>query len=149
MEQYDFPATTAVTMQHMNNPLAPNRNDLEAPTVTHDREERMAADQDGNLGSRTPEDDVSRKCLQAEGPSRSLSQEQSKNHRALCFARILRTELTNDFITWPDTLKCKGTRQTERQSFAVTSEKYRETFEKKCIAKIAEENAKGSAERKT
>jgi len=45
----------------------------EVPTVTHDREERMAADYDGNLGSRTPKEEVNRKYLHVEKSSRSLS----------------------------------------------------------------------------
>jgi len=33
--------------------------------------------------------------------------------RALCVARIVRTELVNDFLKKPDTPKCGGKRQTE------------------------------------
>lgn len=40
----------------------------------------------------------------------------------------------NDFYMWPDTHKCKGKRQSERQPFAVTSEKQREMIEKNRLA---------------
>jgi hypothetical protein len=63
MEQDDFQDTADVTMQHIANPLAPNKKGVEVRTVTHGREERMAADHDGTLGRRIPKEDVSRKCL--------------------------------------------------------------------------------------
>jgi hypothetical protein len=51
----------------------PAEKDLEVPRVTHDREEKMTADHDGNLGSRIPKEVVSRNYLQAERYSSSLS----------------------------------------------------------------------------
>jgi len=68
----------------------------------------MASDHDGNLESRTLKEYDSRKCLQAEGFSSSLSQGQSMCGRALCVVRIVRTESMNDFLMWPDTPKHKG-----------------------------------------
>jgi len=50
--------------------------------------------------------------------------------RASCAARIACTEPMNDFLKWPDTPKCEGKRQTERQPFAKSSEKYREVVDK-------------------
>lgn len=73
----------------------------------------MMADHDGNLGTRTPKEDDSRKCIQAEQSSSSLSQEQSMISRASCVERIVRTEPVNDFLKWPDKPKCEGKRQTE------------------------------------
>jgi len=49
---------------------------------------------------------------------------------ASCVARIVCTEHMNDFLKWPDTPKCEGKSQTERQQFAKTSEKYREMVDK-------------------
>jgi len=69
----------------------------------------MASYHDGNLESRTLKEYDSRKCLQAEGSSSSLSQGQSMSGRALCVGRIIRTESMNDFLMWPDTPKHKGT----------------------------------------
>jgi hypothetical protein len=40
---------------------------------------------------------------------------------------------------WPDMHTHKGKRQTEKQAPAITSDKYRQTFEKKRLAKDAEE----------
>jgi hypothetical protein len=57
----------------------------------------MAADYDGNLGSRTPKEAVSRKYLHVEGSSSSLSQEKSTSRRDFCVTRILRIESINDF----------------------------------------------------
>jgi hypothetical protein len=54
----------------------------------------------------------------------------------------------NDFCMWPDTHKCKGKRQSERQPFAVTSEKYREMNEKNRVAKMIKKKTKGSADMK-
>jgi len=118
------------------------QKDSEVPTVTYDTEERMAADYDGNLGSRTPKEEVSRKYLHVEGSSSSLNQEKSTSRRDFCVARILRVESMNDFYTWPDTYKCKGKRQSERQPFAVTSEKYREMTEKNRLAKMHKKKPK-------
>lgn len=68
----------------------------------------MATDCDGNLGSRTSKGNVSRICLQAEGSSGSLSQEQSVSGRALCVARIVCIESMNNYLVWPVTAECKG-----------------------------------------
>jgi hypothetical protein len=54
----------------------------------------------------------------------------------------------NDFYMWPDTYKCKGKRQSERQPFSVTSEKYREMTEKNHPAKMHTKKKKGSADMK-
>lgn len=48
MEQDKLQDTSDVTMRHQNKPPTPSRKDSEVPTVTHDREEKMAADHDGN-----------------------------------------------------------------------------------------------------
>jgi hypothetical protein len=45
----------------------------------------------------------------------------------------------DDFLMWPDMHTHKGKRQTEKQAPAITCDKYREMFEKKCLAKDAEE----------
>jgi hypothetical protein len=101
-------------MQHRNKPLEPSREFSEVPKVTPDQKKRrMTADHNRNLGTRTPKEDDSRKCLQPERSSSSLSQEQSMISRALCVGRIVCAELMNDFLKWPDTPKCKGKRQTE------------------------------------
>jgi len=42
----------------------------------------------------------------------------------------------------PDTHKCKGKRQSERQPFEVTSEKYREMIEKNRLAKMLKKKPK-------
>jgi hypothetical protein len=68
----------------------------------------MASDHDGNLESKTLKEDDSKKCLQAEGSSSSLSQGQSLSGTVLCVARIVCTESMNDFLMWPDTPKHKG-----------------------------------------
>jgi hypothetical protein len=57
-------------------------------------------------------------------------------------ARIAHIDSMNDFLMWPDTLKHVGTRQTERQTIAIASEKCRQMFEKLHIAKDAEEEEK-------
>lgn len=56
------------------------------------------ADHDGNLGTRTPKEDDSRKSIQAERSSSSLSQEQSVISRTSCVARIVHIEPVNDFL---------------------------------------------------
>jgi hypothetical protein len=112
LEQNKFQDTADVTMQLYNKPLAPSRKNLEVLRVSHDREEKMTADHDDNLESRTPKEDVSRKYLQAERYSSSLSQEQSMSSRAFCVARILCIESMDDFLMLPDTLKRIGKRQT-------------------------------------
>jgi len=66
MGHNEFQDTTDVTMQYENKPLIPSRKDCKVPTVTRDREEKMAANHDGNRGNRTPKKDVSRTYLQAE-----------------------------------------------------------------------------------
>jgi hypothetical protein len=94
------------------------------PTSVEKREiERDGGDHDRKLGSRTPKEDDSRKCLQVKQASSSLSQEQSIISRASCIARIVCIEPMNDFLKWPNTPKCKGKRQTEQPS-AKTSDKY-------------------------
>jgi hypothetical protein len=108
MEQDGVQETADITMQHRNKPLEPSRKFSEVRKVTHDRKKRMTADHDGNLGTRTPKEDDSRKCLQAEQSSSSLSQEQSVISRASCVARIVCNEPINDFLKWPDTPKGKG-----------------------------------------
>jgi hypothetical protein len=62
--------------------------------------------------------------------------------RDFCVARILRIKSMNDFYMRPDTHKCKGKRPSERQPFAVTSEKYREIGEKKHLAKMHKKKPK-------
>jgi hypothetical protein len=57
-------------------------------------------------------------------------------------------EYRSEFLVWPDTPKCKGKRQVERQPFAVTSGKFQEMFEKKHLAKDAEEKEKQGWKRK-
>lgn len=99
----------------------------------------MMADHDGNLGTRTPKEDDSRKSIQAERSSSSLSQEQSVISRTSCVARIVHIEPVNDFLKWPDTPKCEGKIQTEWQLLAKTSEKYREMVDKTCLLKDTEE----------
>jgi hypothetical protein len=59
MEQDQLQDTSDITMRHQNKPPTPSRKDSEVPTVIHDREEKMAANYDGNWGSRTPEDRMS------------------------------------------------------------------------------------------
>jgi hypothetical protein len=81
MEQDKFQGTADVTMQHQNESLARGRKDLEVPRVTHDREKEMALNHVGNLGSKTPKDDVSRKYLEAEISSSSVSQDKSMSSR--------------------------------------------------------------------
>jgi hypothetical protein len=139
MEQDGVQEIADVIMQHRNKPLEPSRKFSEVRKVTHDRKKRMTADHDGNLGTRIREEDDSRKCLQAEQSSSSLSQEQSMISRASCVARIVCTEPMNDLLKWPDTPKCKGKRQTEQQPFAKTSEKYRERVDKTCLLKDTQE----------
>lgn len=68
----------------------------------------MVSNHDGYLESRTLKEYDSRKCLQAEGSSSSLSQGQSMSSRALCVARIVCIESMNDFLMWPDTPRLKG-----------------------------------------
>lgn len=45
---HELQDTTDDTMQYQNKPLTPSRKDSKVPRVTHDREEKMAADHDGN-----------------------------------------------------------------------------------------------------
>jgi hypothetical protein len=66
MEQDEVQETADIAKQHRNKPLEPSKKLSEVPKVTHDRKKRMTADHDGNLGTRTPKEDESRKCLQAE-----------------------------------------------------------------------------------
>jgi hypothetical protein len=47
-----------------------------------------------------------------------------------------------DFLVWPDTPKCKGKRQMDRQPCAITSRRYQEVFEKKKRAKHRAEEEK-------
>jgi hypothetical protein len=60
MEQDEFQDTADVILQHQNKPLAPRMKYLEVPRVTDHRDEKMAADRNGNLGIRIPKEDVSR-----------------------------------------------------------------------------------------
>jgi len=57
----------------------------------------------------------------------------------LCVVRTVHTEFKGDFLMWLDMHTHKGKRQTEKQTSAITSNKYREMFEKKRLAKDAEE----------
>jgi hypothetical protein len=82
MEQDAVQETADVTMQHRKKPLEPSKKFSKVPKLTHDGKKRMTADHDGNLGTRTPKEDDSRKCLPAERSSSSLSQEQSMTSRA-------------------------------------------------------------------
>lgn len=105
------------------------KNYLSEVPTTRDTVERMAVHYDGNLRNRTLQEYVSKKCFEAERPSSTLSQEQCTSSTALCYARLeLYIEPTNH-IMWPDTPKCKGKRQAERQPSAVISEKYGENIE--------------------
>jgi hypothetical protein len=129
-------------MLHCNietNLLTPSRKDSKVPTGTHNREEKMPADHDGNWGSRTPKEDVSRTFLRAKRCNSSLYQEQPMSSTVLCVVRTVHIEFMDDFLMWPDMHTHKGKRQTEKQAAAITSYKYREMFEKKRLAKDAEE----------
>jgi len=99
----------------------------------------MTDDHDRKLGTRTPKENDSRKCLQVKQSSSNLSQEQSMISRASCVARIVCTEPMNDFLKWPDTPKCEDKRQTEQQPSAKTPEKYREMVDMTCLLKDMEE----------
>jgi len=57
----------------------------------------------------------------------------------LCVVRTVHTEFIDDFFMWSYMHTHKGKRQTEKQTSAITSDKYGEMFEKKCLAKAAEE----------
>jgi len=131
--------TTDVVLQYRNKPLTPSRKGSKVPKVTHDREEKMAAYHDGNWGSRTPKEDVSRTYLQAKRCNSSLYQEKPMSSTVLCVVRTVHIEFMDHFLMWPDMHTHKGKRQTEKQAPAITSDKYRETFEKKRLAKDAEE----------
>jgi hypothetical protein len=67
--------------------------------------------------------------------------------RASSVARVISTEHISEFLVWPDILKCKGGRRVKRQPFAITSGKYQEMFEKKYLAKAAEEEKKARMEK--
>jgi len=49
---HELQDTTDVTMQYQNKLLTPSSKVSKVPRVTHDREEKMAADNDGNSGSK-------------------------------------------------------------------------------------------------
>jgi hypothetical protein len=68
--------------------------------------------------------------------------------RALSVARLVRNEHISEFLVWPDTPKCKGRKRLKRQPFAITSGKYQEMFNKKHLAKAAEEEKKQGQKRK-
>lgn len=56
-----------------------------------------------------------------------------------CVVRTVQTEFIDDFLMWSDMHTHKGKRQTEKQTSAITSDKYGEMFEKKRLAKDADE----------
>jgi hypothetical protein len=98
----------------------------------------MATDYDVSLGSAIPKVDEGT-SLPPEGYCSNLSCGQSMCGRALSFERVVCTEYMSEFLVWPDTPKCRGKRMVERKPFEITSEKYQEMFEKKHLAKVAEE----------
>jgi hypothetical protein len=107
----------------------------------------MTAENDVNLESDIPKVN-SRKSLPAEESCSNLSGRQSVCSRASSVARVVSTEYMSEFLVWPDTPKRKGKRRVERQPFAITSGKYQEMFEKKHLAKAAEEDKKQGRKRK-
>jgi hypothetical protein len=115
-----------------------NGNDLDIPIGTHDGGERMTADHDVNLESFTPKVD-NKKSLPAKGSCSNLSDRQSVCSKASSVARVVSTENMSEFLVWPDTPKRKGKRRVEIKQFSVTSGKYQKMFEKKYLAKAAEE----------
>jgi len=66
-----------------------------------------------------------------------------------CVIKVVHTEGMKEFLVWSDTQKRKGKRQMERQSYAITSRRYQEVFEKKKLAKHRAEEKKRSKKTKT
>ena len=62
--------------------------------------------------------------------------------------KVVQTEGMKEFLVWRDTPKRKGTRQMERQPYAITSRRYQEVFEKKKLAKRRAEEEKEARKRK-
>jgi hypothetical protein len=120
---------------------------LDISKGTHDGGERMADDYDANLESGTPKVD-NRKSLLAEGSCSNLSGRRPVCSRASSVARVVSTEHISEFLVWAETPKRKGNRPVKRQPFAVTSGQYQEAFEKKHLAKAAEEEKKLGRKRK-
>ena len=65
-----------------------------------------------------------------------------------CVIKVVQTEGMKEFLVWPDTPKCKGKGQMERQPYAITSRRYQEVFEKKKLAKSRAEEEKETRKRK-
>jgi len=72
----------------------------------------------------------------------------SANSKVSCVIKVVQTEGMKEFLVWPDTPKCKGKRQMERQPYAITSRRYQEVFEKKKLAKRRAEEEKEARKRK-
>jgi hypothetical protein len=104
----------------------------------------MASDHGRNLENRTLKEYDSRKCLQAEGFSSSLSQGQSMSGRALCVVRIVCTESMNDFLMWSDTPKHKGRYRLKDKHFLKDAEeKGKEVWKRRCEEAKQEKKNKG------
>jgi len=66
----------------------------------------------------------------------------SASSKVSCVIKVVQTEGMKEFLVWPDTPKCKGKRQMERQLYVITSKRYQEVFEKKKLAKRRAEEEK-------
>ena len=66
----------------------------------------------------------------------------SASSKVSCVIKVVQTEGMKEFLVWPDTPKCKGKRQMERQLYVITSRRYQEVFEKKKLAKPKEKKDK-------
>jgi len=72
----------------------------------------------------------------------------SASSKVSCVIKVVQTEDMKEFLVWPDTPKCKGKRQMEKQPYAITSRRYQEVFEKKKLAKRRAEEEKEARKRK-
>ena len=66
----------------------------------------------------------------------------SASSKVSCVIKVVKIEGMKEFLVWPDTPKCKGKRQMERQLYVITSRRYQEVFQKKKLAKRRAEEEK-------